>query len=339
MKKETLVSIAQRAECSTSTVSRIINGSAAKYRISETTVARVMEEVRRSNYTPSILAKSLRTNRTHTIGLLIPGIENAFFATIAGVVIREARNQNFKVMVVDTQEDERYEQEGLSALLAHCVDGIVAAPCGKDAELFSGVRKHGIPLMFIDRYLPDAKELSYVTTDNYNGAVMATEHLLANGHTRIACIQGTRHSMPVRDRVRGYTDTLRSNGLEDDIIVVGEDFSVQNGYLETKLMLTRDDCPTAIFALSNTILLGAVKAIHESGLRIPNDISLISFDDNILFNYLDPAITCIRQPTDEIGVLAIKLLIRSIREDIPEPSRLHLPPLLVTRRSVRNLLK
>lgn len=337
MKKETLVSIAERSGCSISTVSRVLSGNAAKYRISQRTVARVTEEVKRCNYTPSLLAKGLRTNRTDTIGLLIPNIENSFFAGVAGVVIRESRNYNYKV-VVDTQEDERNEQDGLSALLARRVDGIVAAPCGSNAELFASVQEGGMPLVLIDRYLPDAGMLSYVTTDNYRGAVMATEYLLENGHRRIACIQGTPHSMPVRDRVRGFGDTLRAHGLGDRIVVTGEDFSVQNGYLETKLALAREERPTAIFALSNLILLGVVKAVHESGLRIPDDISVVSFDDNMLFNYLDPAITCIGQPTDEIGTLAVKLLIRAVREPGAAPSHLHLPPSLIIRRSVRNLL-
>lgn len=339
MKKETLVSIAERSGCSISTVSRVLSGNAAKYRISQRTVARVTEEVKRCNYTPSLLAKGLRTNRTDTIGLLIPNIENSFFAGVAGVVIRESRNYNYKVVVVvDTQEDERNEQDGLSALLARRVDGIVAAPCGSNSELFASVQEGGMPLVLIDRYLPDAGMLSYVTTDNYRGAVMATEYLLENGHRRIACIQGTPHSMPVRDRVRGFGDTLRAHGLGDRIVVTGEDFSVQNGYLETKLALAREERPTAIFALSNLILLGVVKAVHESGLRIPDDISVVSFDDNMLFNYLDPAITCIGQPTDEIGTLAVKLLIRAVREPGAAPSHLHLPPSLIIRRSVRNLL-
>ena len=335
MKKETLVSIAERSGCSISTVSRVLSGNAAKYRISQRTVARVTEEVKRCNYTPSLLAKGLRTNRTDTIGLLIPNIENSFFAGVAGVVIRESRNYNYKVVVVDTQEDERNEQDGLSA---RRVDGIVAAPCGSNSELFASVQEGGMPLVLIDRYLPDAGMLSYVTTDNYRGAVMATEYLLENGHRRIACIQGTPHSMPVRDRVRGFGDTLRAHGLGDRIVVTGEDFSVQNGYLETKLALAQAERPTAIFALSNLILLGVVKAVHESGLRIPDDISVVSFDDNMLFNYLDPAITCIGQPTDEIGTLAVKLLIRAVREPGAAPSHLHLPPSLIIRRSVRNLL-
>jgi len=229
-------------------------------------------------------------------------------------------------------------QAGLNAWIGKLADGSVAAPCGSNSELFASVQEGGMPLVLIDRYLPDAGMLSYVTTDNYRGAVMATEYLLENGHRRIACIQGTPHSMPVRDRVRGFGDTLRAHGLGDRIVVTGEDFSVQNGYLETKLALAQAERPTAIFALSNLILLGVVKAVHESGLRIPDDISVVSFDDNMLFNYLDPAITCIGQPTDEIGTLAVKLLIRAVREPGAAPSHLHLPPSLIIRRSVRNLL-
>ena len=118
MKKETLVSIAERSGCSISTVSRVLSGNAAKYRISQRTVARVTEEVKRCNYTPSLLAKGLRTNRTDTIGLLIPNIENSFFAGVAGVVIRESRNYNYKVVVVDTQEDERNEPAISSTICA-----------------------------------------------------------------------------------------------------------------------------------------------------------------------------------------------------------------------------
>lgn len=235
MKKETLVSIAERSGCSISTVSRVLSGNAAKYRISQRTVARVTEEVKRCNYTPSLLAKGLRTNRTDTIGLLIPNIENSFFANVAGVVIRESRNYNYKVVVVDTQEDERNEQDGLSALLARRVDGIVAAPCGSNAELFASVQEGGMPLVLIDRYLPDAGMLSYVTTDNYRGAVMAAEYLLENGHRRIACIQGTPHSMPVRDRVRGFRRHAAGARPRGPDRGDGGGFSVQNGYLETKL--------------------------------------------------------------------------------------------------------
>lgn len=339
MKKDSLISIAERVGCSVSTISRVLGGNAARYRISERTAERVMEEVRRCNYTPSLLAKGLRTSRTDTIGLLIPNIENFFFSNMAGVIIREARGCGYKVIVADTQEDAHNERNGLSSLLARSVDGIIAAPCGNDAELFLNVQRSGVPVVMVDRYIADAPEISYVTTDNYRGAVMATEHLMENGHRHIVCIQGTPYSTPVKDRVRGFTDTLRGHGVaEAEITVTGDDFSIRNGYLETQLALARPQRPTAILALSNLILLGVLKAVNESGLRIPEDISVVSFDDNPMFNYVEPAITCIGQPSDGIGTLAVKLLTQAIGGTSDAPSHLHLPPTLFARRSVRNLL-
>lgn len=338
MKKDSIISIAERVCCSVSTVSRVLGGNAARYRISDRMVERVMAEVRRSNYTPSLLAKGLRTNRTDTIGLLIPNIENSFFANMAGVIIREARGCGYKVIVADTQEDAHNERNGLSSLLARSVDGIIAVPCGDDAELFCNVQRSGVPLVMVDRYFADAADLSYVTTDNYRGAVMATEHLLEHGHRRIACIQGTPYSTPVRDRVRGFADALQRAGVAaEEGKVVGDEFSIRNGYAETQLLLASAHRPTAILALSNMILLGVLKAVGESGLRIPEDISVVSFDDNPVFNYLDPAITCVKQPSEGIGTLAVKLLTRVMAGENESPSHLHLPPSLVVRRSVRDV--
>lgn len=195
-----------------------------------------------------------------------------------------------------------------------------------------------MPLVLIDRYLPDAgcspmSRQGQLPRCGDGGRVPARKrtppHRLHPGHAPLDACAGPR---------AGVRRHAAAHGLGDRIVVTGEDFSVQNGYLETKLALAREERPTAIFALSNLILLGVVKAVHESGLRIPDDISVVSFDDNMLFNYLDPAITCIGQPTDEIGTLAVKLLIRAIREPGAAPSHLHLPPSLVIRRSVRNLL-
>lgn len=338
MKKETLVSIAERSGCSISTVSRVLSGNAAKYRISQRTVARVTEEVKRCNYTPSLLAKGLRTNRTDTIGLLIPNIENSFFAGVAGVVIRESRNYNYKVVVVDTQEDERNEQDGLSALLARRVDGIVAAPCGSNSELFASVQEGGMPLVLIDRYLPDAGMLSYVTTDNYRGAVMATEYLLENGtpphrlhpgHAPFDACAGPRA------RIRRYAACTRAGR---------SDRGDGRGFFRTKRLSGDQTGAGPGRAAYGDLRLEQPDSARggEGGARVgPADSRrhfVVSFDDNMLFNYLDPAITCIGQPTDEIGTLAVKLLIRAVREPGAAPSHLHLPPSLIIRRSVRNLL-
>lgn len=203
------------------------------------------------------------------------------------------------------------EQQDVLSLISRKVDGIIIVPCDREPDFLEGIGRHNIPIVLIDRYF-DTTTLPYVCTDNFRGGYEATKHLIEHGHKRIACIQGVPYSMPNKERVRGYREALREYGLEGYIRVSGEDFSVQNGYLETKLLLNEPAIPSAIFTLSNTILQGAIKAIRESGLRIPQDISIISFDNNTYLDYLDPAVTRISQPTDEIGTLAVKILMESI---------------------------
>ena len=210
MSKETLISIAQRTGFSVSTVSRVLSGQAAKYRISEKTVALIAREAERCNYTPSLLAKGLRTSRTDTLGLLIPSIDNPYFAHIASIIVHEARAKGYKVILIDTSEDERNEREGVRSLLSRKVDGILIAPAGDDPA-FLEATAHQTPVVCIDRHFAKTS-LPYVVTDNLRGGREATQHLIDRGHRRILCIQGVRHSIPSADRVRGYRQAMEKAG-------------------------------------------------------------------------------------------------------------------------------
>lgn len=333
---DTLASIAAKCNCSISTVSRVLSGKAAKYRISESTANRVMLEVEKAHYTPSLLAKGLRAGKTETIGLLIPGVDDTFFSSIASVIIKEARNLHYTVIVIDTQESESNEIEGFSTLMARSVDGIIAFPCGKKTDIYDKAVDNGIPIVIVDRFFEGDFSMPFVSTDNYKGAVMAVDYLISKGHKKIACIQGNHDAMTGKERVRGYEDSMRSHGLENHISIMGDEFSIQNGYIETNLMLSRSGRPTAILALSNKILLGVVKAVLEAGLKIPDDVSVLAFDDNVLFNYLSPKISCIAQPVQEIGVFAVKLLAKKMAGD-QDDSHVFLPPTLIQRESVKQV--
>ena len=207
MSKETLISIAQRTGFSVSTVSRVLSGQAAKYRISEKTVALIAREAELCNYTPSLLAKGLRTSRTDTLGLLIPSIDNPYFAHIASIIVHEARAKGYKVILIDTSEDERNEREGVRSLLSRKVDGILIAPAGDDPAFLEATARQ-TPVVCIDRHFAKTS-LPYVVTDNLRGGREATQHLIDRGHRRILCIQGVRHSIPSADRVRGYRQAER----------------------------------------------------------------------------------------------------------------------------------
>lgn len=335
MKKETIISLSQRTGFSISTISRVLSGQAADYRISSKTIALIDAEAKRCGYTPSLLAKGLRMSRTHTIGLVVPCIENPYFAMIASVITAEAKRLGYTIIIVDSVENEHDEQEGIRSLLSRKVDGVIVVPCGKDASLLETINNM-VPVVLIDRHY-DNSDLSYVCSDNYKGSVDAVNYLVACGHRDILCIRGNLQSSPVKDRVRGYLDALEGASLSARALVCGSSFSVDNGYLETKLALNSEAQITAIFALSNTILLGAIKAIRESQLRIPEDISIVSFDNSVYLDYLDPAITHVSQPINNMGTLTMKILMQKINKETDGNTCIELPAQLVVNASVKHL--
>ena len=308
MKKETLVSIAERSGCSISTVSRVLSGNAAKYRISQRTVARVTEEVKRCNYTPSLLAKGLRTNRTDTIGLLIPNIENSFFAGVAGVVIRESRNYNYKVVVVDTQEDERNEQDGLSALLARRVDGIVAAPCGSNAELFASVQEGGMPLVLIDRCFPGIQS-SCVCCDNEKGGWLAVEHLLSLGHRNICFIADSSFREQVTSvRYGAYVAAMTVQQLPLHAVERFNRQTFSQEEMERLLNAIRAREITAALVSNSHAAEWLLELCQTGGIRIPEELSVVCFDQPRIFQGMEPLFTYVEQNSFEMGRRAAELL-------------------------------
>ncbi len=336
MKSENnLKSIAKRTGVSISTVSRVLSGKHEQYRISAGTVRRVMNEAKRVNYKPSFLAQSLRTKKTYTIGLVVPSLSNHYFASIASEIIFEARQYGYIVILLDTFEDEENERECINTLLTRNIDGMILVPCGERADFLEEIDQQ-TPLVLVDRYFEETS-LSYVHTDNYQGALDGVNLLIEHGHQRIHCIQGVPHSMPSRERVRGYMDALRASGHGNLSQITGSDYSVTNGYLETKLAIGSPLRPTAIFALSNTILLGAIRAIGESSLRIPDDISILSFDNSPFLDFLHPAITRISQPIKEIGQLAVKILIERLSNNQSVRQQIQLPAQIINGNSIKRL--
>lgn len=334
--KENLSTIASRCGVSVTTVSRVLSGNAVKYRISPTTAELVMTEARRCCYIPNSLAQNLRYEDTKTIGLLIPSLDNLYFAKMSSVIISEIRRRGYSTLVMDTMENEKTFEESLSQLLDRRVDGIIATPCGDDPSMVENICAKGIPLVLIDRYYENSL-IPYVVTDNYKGGLDATNALISRGHKNILCLQGEVSSSPNTERVNGYLDAMKAAHLEEYIQISGNEFSVQNGYLEAKLMLLKENRPTAIFSLSNTITLGVIKAMRESGLKIPYDVSIISFDSFQHMDFIEPPITRIAQPIEDMAMLATKILFREIAHEVSTTSQLKVASHLVAGASIANI--
>lgn len=322
MKKETLTTIAQRTGLSTTTISRVLNGCAHKYRISENTCNLVMQEAQKCNYLPGNYTHTLRDGKSRMIGLLLPAISNPFFAEIASNVISELNKSAYTTIILDTMENAQVLSDCARSLIARQVEGLIIAPCGNDPSEIELINKK-VPVVLIDRYFKETN-LSYVTANNYQAALYATRKIIAKGHRRIACIQGVVTSMPNTQRVKGYADAMEEAGLKDNCRVSGEEFSVKNGYIETKMLLCENERVTAILALSGTILLGAIKAIHEAGLRIPEDIALVSFDNNEHMDYFTPSVARMSQPVADMAALACKIMMEKLQGDTQLKSQIEL---------------
>lgn len=311
MKKDTLLSISEKTGFSISTVSRVLSGKGRQYRISQKTIDRVTEIAQLCNYTPNMIAQSLRTNKTNTIGLIVPNIDNPFFATLSAVIINQLKVRGYNILLTDTMENEDNEVQALNSFVSRNVDGIIAVPVGVSPTQLEETATH-VPIVLIDRYF-DETSLPYVCTDNYAGGYMATEYLINKGYRNLLALQGVRTSMPNKERLRGFLQAIKdyeSVGVKGR--VTGDSFSVDNGYNEAMQFLGRDGAPDAIFAFSTTILLGVLKAVKELGLRIPQDVALFSFDNNRFLDYFDPAVTRIEQPLNAIGKLATDSIIKMI---------------------------
>lgn len=336
--KVTLQSIAKQLGVSTTTVSRVLNGQSKKYRISQPTEEAVRRTATELGYMPDQLARGLRIKRTYTVGLIIPDISNPFFSTVARSIENEARKRGYAIILSDTQEETQLEIDSIRLLQGRKVDALIICPAGRESNHLEALIRTGLPVVIADRYFPDLK-CPYVISDNYQGSFEAITHLIQNNHRAIACIQGRLNSSVNNERVRGYKDALTKYDLPiDEKLIVGDSFGERNGYISAKLLLNRHPRPSAIFACSNLISLGAMRAIIEEGLKIPDDISMISFDDQPYSEYLATPMTTVAQQTKEMGQIIFKLLMGQI--DHGSPGRTEgvvLPTKLILRRSVKEL--
>ncbi len=323
---------------SIATVSRVLNGKSVQYRISSHTSERVLEAARAFNYSPNKIARGLKLTKTDTIGLIVPDIANPFFASIAKSIEIESRKFGYSIILCDSLDDNETEKELLQLLWDRKVDGVIISPVGISAEHIYAFAEKGIPVVVIDRFFP-GQTLPYITTDNHMGSFQAIEYLIGMGHRKIACIQGIQGISVNEERVRGYVDALKKYHIGiDESLILGEDFGVMNGYLQTQKLLARVDPPTAVLVLSNLSSLGVMQALSEAGLNIPEDISMITFDEQPYSAFLATPMTTIDQPKDEIGRLSVDVLLKSLdRSQDCSDCQIILKPSLIVRKSVKRL--
>lgn len=330
----TLNDIAEMAGVSVSTVSRVLNKKATEYRISPDTEEVILDAARKLKYRPNQLARGLRLKKTNILGVVAPDVSNPFFAYIIKRVQNVAHQLGYSIVVCNTDENLEQEIEHVNVLYRNRVDGLIAMPVGQDYRHFQEWVEKGRPVVLLDRCF-EGISTSKVLVDNFSGSYDAVAHLIDHGHERIAFIQGLPGTFTNTERLRGYHAALADHRIPvNDEMIVGGDFREENGYLETKLLLMMADPPTAIFATSDLITLGALKAIYEEGLTIPDDVSMVMFDDFEFAPYLKCPVTAVRQPKELMGEMAVKLLVDELKGESKGGRRVVLKTELVLRDSV-----
>lgn len=327
--------IANKSGLSITTVSRVLSGKAEQYRISKKSQQKIRAAAEELDYIPNYFAANLKSGKSRTVAIIVPSLMNPFFAVIASELNSEVRRFNYISIIGDSDENCETEKLELQQMVSRNIEGLIIAPCGDQYEYIKKLHEQGLPIVCIDRYFEDLN-IPYVSTDNYDGAHTATKYLIENGHSDIACIQGIQQSTPNRLRVKGFKEAMDESGILT-YKVVGDDFTIQNGYLETKLILEQKQLPTAIFTLSNTIAMGCIKALKEKNIRIPDDISIITFDEHPYLDYLETPLTCIAQPVSDISKIALKFLVSRINNSDNRIDQVLLKPEMKIKKSVRRI--
>ncbi|HRU31961.1 MAG TPA: LacI family DNA-binding transcriptional regulator [bacterium] len=331
----TIKDVAEKAGVSVMTVSRVINNN--KY-VSQETREKVEQAMEELGYIPNALAHGLITKKTHVLGLIVSDITNPFFTTIARGVEDTAIKNGFNTILCNSDEDVEKEERYIELLLRKRVEGIILSPadCDKRRRIEQIISRK-IPLVLIDRRI-SGLQIDRVYSDSINGAYELTKYLIDLGHRRIGIIIGPRRISTAVDRVEGYKRALQEEGIsmEEELIRWGKKYSREDGYLNAIELLTLEHPPTAIFGGNRLITVGILRAIRELKLRIPDDISVVSFDEVEDISVTNPFLTVISQNSYVMGVVATEQLLERIRGNNKSPEDLQkivLQPRLVIRKS------
>jgi LacI family transcriptional regulator len=322
--------VAQRAGVSVSSVSHVLNDT--RY-VSPDAKTRIEEAMRELSYVPSAVARSLKHHVTHTLGIMIPNNSNPYFAEIIRCIEGRCFAAGYNVVLCNSDDDPRKQSVYLRVLMEKRVDGLIVMSSGDSADLPELIRGANIPLVLVDRATAST-ECDIVSVDHEAGGYLATRHLLELGHRRIACIAGPENLASGRLREAGWRRALLEAGLapQDGLLQCGH-FTSAGGLQAMEALLTQPQPPSAVFACNDLMAIGALCAAHTRGLRIPEDVSVIGFDDIELSAFMSPPLTTVAQPKQQIGALTVELLFERLHHSRSEPCSRLLQPALIERGS------
>jgi LacI family transcriptional regulator len=323
----TIRNVAKKSGVSTTTVSHVLNGTRF---VSPDVKKRVLTAIQELDYQPNSLARSLRKKETQSLGLILPDSTNQYFAEIQSGVEKAAYEQGYSVILCNTGGDQNKENLYVNILRYKRMDGILFISAGSETKV---LLEEKIPLILIDRDMPDL-EVDTVMADNFQGGYLATQYLIRLGHKRIGCITGPEGIISSGRRIAGYRSALEEAGFAfDPQLICAGDFHAASGKIATSRLLNLPKPPTAIFTFNDLMAVGAIQAAVDLKRVIPRDLALVGFDDIELASYIQPPLTTIRQPKQEMGLLAVEMLINRIHDHTLPIKKVTLPVSLIKRES------
>lgn len=330
IKKATITEIAKEAGVSKTTVSRVLSKSS---HVSKGTRERILKIIKGRGYEPSIIAQSLRTKKTRTIGLVLEDIENPFYTRLAKGVIDIAGEKNYSVILNNSNYDQKLYEKNIETLIRRGVDGLLLTTFKLRKNIIEYIRENGIPFLLID-YKLDLPNINYIVNDDYYGAKLATEYLISLGHRKIFFLGNIANIPSLNERFRGFRDTLKQHKINFSKTMAPKCIKMEDVCRAVKDLTRKMEDFTAIFAGNDHMAISAIEILNKSGFAIPDDISIIGYDDLKFSSILKPPLTTIKQPKYRLGKLAMEQLLE-IMEDRSDKSvrRIILRPELVIRKS------
>ncbi len=317
----TIKHVAEESGVSIKTVSRVINN---RPDVSPVTRQSVQDTIARLGYQPNAIARSLVSRRTRTIGIINADFNDEFFSNLLKGAEQAARRCGYFIMLASTQNNANGEPEYIRLITERYVEGIIFAQPGLHSnqpdpptdEYIFDILQAGMPVAAFSSFtLPIMGRLIVIDIDNIGGGKQATQHLLRHGHSKLAMITGPLYRKAAEDRRKGFLSALTEAGItpDEDLIIEG-DWSYQSGEQAVEKLLRRQKAFSAIFAQNDRMAMGAIKALRNRGLRVPEDISIIGYDDIAIAKYYVPPLSTVRQPIEQIGEIAVESIIRAIEE-------------------------
>lgn len=294
--------VARIANVSPATVSRVMNGTA---NVDEEKKQRVLEAIKETGFVPNEVARSLFKKSAKLIGLILPSIENPFFAQLAGAIEKTADKHGFRLVLCNTGSSVDKERAALQMLISMNADGIILTTSNDEIREYTS--KCNIPVIVTDRSFNGSDSLKYVHCNHYQGGRMAAEHLISCGCKSIVCIKGPQEISSAKDRYLGYRDVCQEKGIKEQTIECAYDFD--EGMRVTEELLEKYKDVDGIIACNDMVAISAYKVLIRSNIEVPKQVKLIGFDDIALSKLMTPALTTISQPVEEIGAKAAELII------------------------------